>query len=750
MANRMTLDLGHSSQNFRQNQQGSVDWVQLGNSTISASVSIFHRIAAADVHVGTLTTAHAVAGTFWLSRIGEGRVSVALSRLQSFSALGNALHFGFAIDHPVRHLARTQHGYTCLALLGSLAELSTNAEAAPMILSELTDILGAPRNSRPSLRQWRSIVRCCSGIFAATTFPCVTEHFLRLAGAETTWASVGDSRDIATVLDAISKLSRQELVSINLSGNATCAWLAAFGNYFFGLGVEVRNPNGELLHQSVSEHGHVHLFVVFGPSQEARTLVGAKSYIVRDTSDLVSTHYPLFTGRVEWDTVLSTSFAGAGSELLRLGSLLEQILRSAARLFEAVATADPAVDTETQTGLGSVIEGQSRFSRLCRGWIGYHDDSRGLGYLKHARAVLPEVAVVYQEPRQTADIDVHRAVLDYEEAIHRIERVCECAACDVQPGSSTSDRLCLTLVAESVIVLLWALSLVKFDRHLRPSTFGVLHVYQEWEHEVGVDRHHSRRRIGRLLKYLTLAKLANIVEAIFAGSLSSHGGSTVPPDSAFTFCSYGVCVFLKMVMQLNFQPEQEKWLQVLPGTIESESGVQYQRVADAQDPMANYPGGKFRSLEALPLSLNVTTNEVKAELIAKETLSELLIAFRFTSRQGSIWGVGPGSLAKSIVESLGSVSCRQTSCCRDIPHLESVGVLEGVGYPEPEVIASHHKSVVIRQITTGTLARLAALWTSHYHGSDSRKNVILRTAECLPCCIRHGLRYSEGVTYIIS
>ena len=187
-----------------------------------------------------------------------------------------------------------------------------------MILSELTDILGAPRNSRPSLRQWQSFVRWCSGIFAATTFPCVTEHFLRLAGAEITWASVGEPRDVAIVLDAISKLSRKELVSIHLSGNATCAWLAAFGNYCFGLGVEVPDPSEELLHQSA----------------------------------------------------------------------------------------------------------------------------------------------IYQEPRQAADIDVHRSVLDYEEAIHRIEPVCECAACNAQPASATTNMLCLTLVAESVIILLWALSSV--------------------------------------------------------------------------------------------------------------------------------------------------------------------------------------------------------------------------------------------------------------------------------------------------
>ena len=85
-------------------------------------------------------------------------------------------------------------------------------------------------------------------------------------------------RDIAIVLDAIFKLSRKELVSIHLSGNATCAWLAAFGNYFFGLGVEIRDPNGELLHQSFAEHGHVHMFVTFGTSAEPQTLVSAKSY----------------------------------------------------------------------------------------------------------------------------------------------------------------------------------------------------------------------------------------------------------------------------------------------------------------------------------------------------------------------------------------------------------------------------------------------------------------------------------------
>ena len=570
-----------------------MDWVELGTSTISASVSVLRRIAAADVHVGTLAVAHAIAGTFWLSRTGEDRVGETLSRLQSFSPLGNALYFGFAIDHPVRHLARTQNGYACLALLGSLAELTSETEVAAKVLSELTGILGAPRNSRPSLRQRRSILRCCSGILSATTFPCVTEHFLRLAHVRTPKAkpeaSVGNPRDIAVVLDAISRLSRKQLVSIELSGNDTCAWLAAFGNYFFELGVDIRDRNGELLHQSVSEHGHVHLFITFGTSAEARNLVGAQCYIVRDVTDLLTRDHTLLSGRVEWDAVLSTIFAEPSSELLRLETPFEQILRSAARLFEAVATADPTIDTEFEMALG-----KSGFGGLCRSWIGYHDDSRGLGYIKFARDLLPELAATHLKRRQVLDIDVLESVLGYEEAACEIERLYQGAACNANPGSSTNALLCLTLIVESVIIMLWALSLVKSDRNLRLHKFGVRKVCERWEStqlEIEVYKRHSRRRLGRLLQYLTLATLQDAIRDLFTAPLNLHENKENSWDCSSAYSSYGICIFLKLVAELNPQPEQEKWLQVLPGSIASESGVQYQRVGDYKSTMAKYPVG---------------------------------------------------------------------------------------------------------------------------------------------------------------
>lgn len=52
-------------------QQGQVDWVALGNSTVSATVAVFARLAAGRVDPQTVAVGHALAGTFKLSVTGK-------------------------------------------------------------------------------------------------------------------------------------------------------------------------------------------------------------------------------------------------------------------------------------------------------------------------------------------------------------------------------------------------------------------------------------------------------------------------------------------------------------------------------------------------------------------------------------------------------------------------------------------------------------------------------------------------------
>ena len=52
-------------------QQGQVDWVALGNNTVSATVAVFARLAAAKVDVQTVAVGRALSGSFKLSVAGK-------------------------------------------------------------------------------------------------------------------------------------------------------------------------------------------------------------------------------------------------------------------------------------------------------------------------------------------------------------------------------------------------------------------------------------------------------------------------------------------------------------------------------------------------------------------------------------------------------------------------------------------------------------------------------------------------------
>ena len=64
----MSLRLGNG-ENFA--QQGTVDWVQLGNTTVSATVAVFARLAAANIDPLTVSVAQALSGSFILSDEGS-------------------------------------------------------------------------------------------------------------------------------------------------------------------------------------------------------------------------------------------------------------------------------------------------------------------------------------------------------------------------------------------------------------------------------------------------------------------------------------------------------------------------------------------------------------------------------------------------------------------------------------------------------------------------------------------------------
>ena len=77
----MDLSLSHVS-GFA--QQGQVDWVALGNNTVSATVAVFARLAAAKVDAQSVAVAHALSGGFKLSVAGEILRNIALEHISFY------------------------------------------------------------------------------------------------------------------------------------------------------------------------------------------------------------------------------------------------------------------------------------------------------------------------------------------------------------------------------------------------------------------------------------------------------------------------------------------------------------------------------------------------------------------------------------------------------------------------------------------------------------------------------------------
>jgi hypothetical protein len=296
----MSVAIGDGSNSF--SQQGTIDWVQLSNCGVTATVTILSRLSGADIDPFTLAVGQAVISQFKLSRQGKDRLKEALLSWKCFASLENIIWFGFGVKHVVRVLAQTTHGMSTIALCGGLST-AMPTEMVASILDELPEFYKAPPDLRPSLTQWDALVNICSGTLASINFSLIAEHFMGLNGdvalvlpslsrrePKAQRRLRGEPKDIAATLQAISRLSLGSLISIELRGNATCGLLAAVANWFLGLDVEIRK-DGATVHRSVSESQPVQIIMQYRTDrtsiQSEEAQVDSRSYHIFNITSML-------------------------------------------------------------------------------------------------------------------------------------------------------------------------------------------------------------------------------------------------------------------------------------------------------------------------------------------------------------------------------------------------------------------------------------------------------------------------------
>lgn len=113
-------------------------------------------------------------------------------------------------------------------------------------------------------------------------------------------------------------------------------------------------------------------------------------------------------------------------------------------------------------------EQEGEFGRLpLTNWCGYADQSYGRGLIAFAMHQFKELQPLESKCYAALETSYRNAASDYKMCIAKLRTLCNCTVCGgLEPAGETSAEyvkpFCLPLLTETIIRLVWTLSLLSF------------------------------------------------------------------------------------------------------------------------------------------------------------------------------------------------------------------------------------------------------------------------------------------------
>lgn len=332
-----------------------MDWVALSNTTFSASLALLGRYSRGGVDPLTIAIGQMIATQFTPSDEGNRRLVRAVQSCKGIASMGGTLWFGFGIKHIIHDLASTNHGLAFLGLLNVISETFTSSRSAELLYS-LASALGSPEELRPSHFQWLAVVKACSGVLSASGFPIVADEMMAAIGGTHLYPGY-DSDDtevsrIANGLRSISQISKGDMANVTLIGGRACAWLAAVGNWLYGLSVRIIRDT-DVVYETVqrNETAQINVQIYFlrdikhGIGSTMPDIIYGTSHYVQIFSMIQRNNFyeSRTSGRIEWKDCLKTILPKAWRKLSRnpskhLFECLGRVIGCHARLLDIKKT----------------------------------------------------------------------------------------------------------------------------------------------------------------------------------------------------------------------------------------------------------------------------------------------------------------------------------------------------------------------------------------------------------------------------
>jgi ankyrin repeat protein len=547
----------------------------------------------------------------------------------------------------------------CVALCACMS-ISYDSFYVAEVLREFCKFREAPPGIIPSIHQWKVLVHICAGSVTDSKFPTLLEGLIRLVlpRAGVLFHQPTSTEALAKAIGALVDVSNGMLANVTIAGGLDCIWLAAISEWLLALNVEIRLDSGRTVYRSSTNDDRYFpaVTIIFVSDNEQLTLL-SKCHVVPKGHKfwgIPDSDKPRFKGgRSEWANILVDTFG------THLNSLLKGTLQHSFALF--LFNASRLAEGCYRYGLmqRTAQPGSAEHSLPFRRFHFSHSSSRGQAFLKFATKRLPELAATVDMLDQVDILTYTNAT--WKDSIGKITLECRCERCrdEEMAYDDSPPQFCLELIAETIIIFLWILSISEVDSCIRPSSDGLQLLYEIHQRKSRRVRDIRNRRTHwnhtQPVYFPTNdVDILTAASTIFSGSKNS-GSSIEKEPSALSHD--GICVFFKAFEDLNLSPEEVSIVRVVAGHINFE-GAKYERIHDL---VANARASK-----------GDFGPHVSYSLIVQEAPQHgsLAVAYRISSNTRSYeYLVGISELELAIAKSIqASIQCRESCDCSLLYH----------------------------------------------------------------------------------
>ena len=731
-------------------QQGQVDWVAFGKSTISASISVMQRFSAAGVQPVTVAGGLALGSRFELGKKGAQNMDLALKNLSGVFGYDKLLYYGFGYRSFVNILTETKVGVNLVALCACLVEMHGVTVAAG-ILAALWKFEAFPERFEPAMSQFNALVTACAGVVTDTTFGQVGDIMLGdirklLPGKSMKTGfpmrSVSNAEDIAKALHGLFQISRNSLEYIEVVGGANCAFIGAFAHWLLDFTVHVEDEVGTTIYQNTSNRETVQVRIRYRSLDQVSTElhVTSRTYVLGNHYEMLI-HTPWEDDlslliRTTWDCCLERVFWNSMRRLKSVSRILGEFLGSAARIFAALA------EGEADVGEFSRID----FADFAYGTYGH-------GFVKSVGNVFPELDRVDGLEAimlDASNASFKQALSSLQVLIDSLVRLCECDMCKdlanrrkTDTNDATKDKNCILVTTVTITSLVRLVAGTKRHGTIHPTITGLHHIYGRCLQRIKVScRTNSSPTVpdalglhvnphGPTSSPLTPAFLMADVQCLFTGHRPTE--AEIHRNNYRTAFSYnGICCYLEVLHGPSSNAAVLRRIHVIPGRIQR-GDREYSMVWDcAPAPQSQLPLPKAKlGIKSVTLSSETRDDSIDVKALVTEESGEgqLIFYYQALLQDARVIRIRPGMLTHRVLERSGLIACDKLSCNRDLVFPCQV-ISEGWDLGEHRRTSGHPAECLIWPFREDDIGRCVAVELTQ------EKGLYIRNGECLPCCTK--------------